>query len=388
MIRALTRIIPLLLLISIAGCVKDTYNMNMLSKEAHLSPVFAISAVKGDVTFSDMVKASDTVVYDKNNFVTLVFKEDSVIVLKLSDFSKGPIVQKTALIEPSIFDLSLQSIVNNISGDFKFLNPTINLYYSNSFTDSLVVNLLIDGINKTDTLPLNLAPFSLLKPDIPVRQEVSSTYLIDKSNSNLQDLISLPPEKLKISGSVVLNSLAKSIQPGDNVLSPNLLIGSLEVDLPLELSITNLQYKDTEDNFIKQKSDGKDSPFKPEDIQFLRIDLSAENGFPLEASVKMSLYDSATESILSTVDASGILKPAPVDSNGKASGTTKSTAIIEFTNEFFSKINDADKIIFTYTLITPDNGTKAVKIYSDYRINFSASLVVKPDINLNDIKLF
>jgi hypothetical protein len=388
MIRALTRIAPLLLLISITGCVKDTYNMNMLSKEAHLSPVIVISAVKGDVSFSDMVKASDTVVYDKNNFVTLVFKEDSVIVLKLSDFSKGPVVQKTAVIEPSIFDLSLQTIVNNISGDFKFVNPSINLKYSNSFSDSLVVNLIIDGINKNDTMPLNLAPFSVLKPDIPVEQEITSSYLIDKSNSNLQDIISMPPEKLKISGSVVLKSSAKSLQPGNDLLSPNQLLGSLEVDLPLELSISNLQYKDTEDNFIKQNSVGKDSLFKPEDIQFLRINLTAENGFPLAASVKMSLYDSASGSVLSTVDASGILKPAPVDSNGKASGTTQSTAIIEFTNEFFSKVNDADKIIFTYTLITPDNGTKAVKIYSDYRIKFSASLVVKPDINLSNIKLF
>ena len=43
-----------------AGCIKDTYNLKMLSKKAHLSPTFAISAVKGDISFSDMVKPNDT----------------------------------------------------------------------------------------------------------------------------------------------------------------------------------------------------------------------------------------------------------------------------------------------------------------------------------------
>src|SRR5450759_2853560 len=79
----------------ITGCIKETYNMRMLSKKAHISPTLAISAVKGDISFSDVVKSSDTVVFDKDKMVLLVFKKDSVIDLKLSDFTKATI-QKTA----------------------------------------------------------------------------------------------------------------------------------------------------------------------------------------------------------------------------------------------------------------------------------------------------
>jgi hypothetical protein len=52
---------------------------------------------------------------------------------------------------------------------------------------------------------------------------------------------------------------------------------------------------------------------------------------------------------------------------------------IEITREFWEKVNDADQIIFSFTLNTTDN----VKIYSDYKIDFKAALVLKPDIRFN-----
>ena len=89
----------MIMVLSVTGCIKETYNMNMLSKKAHLSPTLAISAVKGDISLSDIVKPNDTVVFDQNKLVILVFKKDSVVDLKLTDFSKGTIV-KTATIDP------------------------------------------------------------------------------------------------------------------------------------------------------------------------------------------------------------------------------------------------------------------------------------------------
>jgi hypothetical protein len=168
----------------------------------------------------------------------------------------------------------------------------------------------------------------------------------------------------------------------DNVLGPNHLLGSLVVEVPLDLEMKNLQLADTVDNFIKSDNSQTDDPLKPENFQLLRISVSAKNGFPLGVSLKMCLYNSATGDTLSTIKAKDILKPAPVDNNGKANGVTETTTSIEFTKVFFSSVNKADKIIFWFTLNTTGDGTQEVKIYSDYRINFKASLVVKPDINL------
>ena len=364
----------------ITGCIKETYNMRMLSKKAHISPTLAISAVKGDISFSDVVKPSDTVVFDQNKFVTFVFKKDSVIDLKLTDFAKGILVM-TATIDPSTFDLNIYDILSHITGDFLIPNPSIKFNYSNSFPDPVEINLKVTGIRKNDTVGLNLAPFTLAKPNIPVQQAITSTYIIDKTNSNLPLLISLPPEVINFSGTATVTTSVKSVQGGNNILGPAQLIGSLEIDVPMELKINNLQFTDTLDNFIKDNSNNSDNPLNPEDFQFLRVRISAKNGFPLGASLKMSLYDSATHTIKNTVDATEVLAPATVDSNGKVTGVTETSTVIEFTKEFFSSVNKADKIIFRFTLNSTGNGSQIVKIYSDYRINFNAALVVKPDIN-------
>ncbi len=359
----------------ITGCIKETYNMRMLSKKAHISPTLAISAVKGDISFSDVVKPSDTVVFDQNKFVTFVFKKDSVIDLKLTDFAKGNLVM-TATIDPGTFDLNIYDILSHITGDFLIPNPSIKFNYSNSFTDSVKINLKATGKRKNNTVDLNLAPFTLAKPNIPVQQVITSSYIIDKTNSNLPLLISLPPEVINYSGTATVTTSGVSF-PG-----PGRLIGSLEIDVPMELKINNLQFTDTLDNFIKDDSKNSDNPLKPEDFQFLRVIFSAKNGFPLGASLKMSLYDSATNTIKNTVDATDLLAPATVDSNGKVTGVTETATEIEFNKEFFSSVNKADKIIFRFTLNSTGNGSQIVKIYSDYRINFNAALVVKPDIKL------
>lgn len=381
MIKKSFLFISTIMALSITGCIKETYNMKMLSKEAHLSPTMAISAVKGDLSLSDIVKTNDTIVFDQNKFVTLVFKKNSVVDLKLSDFSKGTLVQKTATIGSSTFDLNIHDILNHITGSFLITNPSIIFNYSNSFPDLITINLNAKGKRKDQIVNLNLAPFNLTRPNVPSQQEITTSYTIDKTNSNLQNIISLPPEVIDFSGSAILTTSAKSGQIDDYALGVNHLVGSLEIDVPLELTINNLQFTDTVDNFLEDKGNGNNSPVKPEDFQFLRVNIAAKNGFPLGVSLKMSLYDSGTNTIKSTVDATGILEPATVDSNGKATGSTESSTSIEFTNEFFGSVNKADKIIFRFTLNSTGNGD--IKIYSDYRINFTAALVVKPDINLH-----
>src|ERR1035437_643848 len=86
MIKYLYRLSIIIAILLAAGCVKDTYNMTKLSKQQHLSPTMAISAIKGVVSLSDIVKSNDTVVIDNSNFVKLVFKKDSFPNLALSDF--------------------------------------------------------------------------------------------------------------------------------------------------------------------------------------------------------------------------------------------------------------------------------------------------------------
>ena len=371
----------MIMLLSITGCIKDIYNMSMLSKQTHLSPDMAISAVKGSFSLKDIVKPNDTITYDQNKLLIFVFKKNSIVDLKLADFVKGPVIQKTAPIPPDKIDVNLGDILSHITGSFKILNPSIKFNYTNSFPDSVQIDLNVTGSRKNKSVDLNLVPFKVKRPNLPDQQEISSTFTIDKSNSNLPDLFSLPPEVINYSGTATISYSLKN-SPVDYAVLTNHLTGSLDIEIPMELEMTNLQFADTVDNFLKEDSNSN-NPIKPEDFQLLQVKIIAENGFPAGVSLRMSLFDSSTGLIKNTVDAGSILTPAPVDSNGKVTGTAKSTATIEFTKDFFGTVSKADKIIFWLTLNTTGNGTQDVKIYSDYTFDFSAALVVKPDIKLN-----
>jgi hypothetical protein len=403
MIRKFPSLIFMIMVFLTSGCIKDTYDMNKLSKRIHLSPAINIAAIKGDISLSDMVSSNDTIVFDQDNFVRLIFKEDSLIDLALSDFSalknksglyerelvlpetdyrKATLSQLVATIEADSIDLEIEDILSNISGDVHIANPILRLNYTNSFLNPVQITFLATGIRAGTTVDLNLAPFTLSYPADEIEHQVSDVYIIDKNNSALSDLISLLPEKVYFSGSALLDvPVGKSLKD-EPVIDSDHLYGSLEIEVPLDLSLSNFEFADTVDNFLDDAFES-DSDFDWDDFELFKVDFKVKNGFPMGVSLTMGLYDSLNMQIISSVDASDILDPAPVDGNGKASGTAETTTSIEFTKEFFSSIKLADKIIFKFTLNTTGNGSTDVKIYSDYRIDFNASLVMKADINFN-----
>jgi hypothetical protein len=409
MIRKIYQLLFMLMFLFTAGCIKETYDMNKLSQKMQLTPGLAISAIKGDISFSDMVKPNDTIIFDQNKYVKIIFRKDPLFDLSLIDFLplknlietsrtnngkliadpvvtsmnylKGPTF--VAKINPDTLNLDIGDILKKVSGEFQISSPTIKFYYSNSFGVPLKIKLNATGIRKgKQPVNLNLDTLSLNLPAPPLPPDVSGSFTIDKSTSNLPKLLSLPPEEIIFSGAAVLNPFLKNNPGNNNIVGTGRIKGRIEIEIPLEFRMNKFQYADTIDNFLKDDGNSGNNPVKPEDFELVRIDINARNGFPFGVSLKMSLYDSATQTVKSTVDATGILESAPTDSNGKVTDVTETGTSIEFTKEFFSSVTKADKVIFYFTLNTTDNGSKDVKIYSDYRIDFNAALVIKPVIKL------
>jgi hypothetical protein len=284
--------------------------------------------------------------------------------------------------DTDILDTGLDEIMSNITGQVHISNPSIKLIYSNSFGIPIDVTLNVAGKRNSQTVDLLLAPFSILYPASLSVNSVTSSFTINKTNSSLPDLISLLPTEITFAGSAKMNPTGPPAGGRNNfVYGDSRFLGDLEVEVPLELRISDLQFSDTLDNFLKPDNNNNSS-FKVEDMDSLRVNIVANNGFPLGVSVKMLLYDSGKRAVVKTIDATNLLQPALVDANGKSTGKTESSTTIEFKKDFFDAINSANKIIFMFILNTTDNGTKDVKIYSDYSISFKASMVVKPNINL------
>jgi len=308
------------------------------------------------------------------------------VELKLSnpdlDYVKGYFGQTTDTFDPDSIDLEISDILNRLTGSFSIISPSIKVNYSNSFAVPIEISLNVTGRRGSKKVALGLSPILLASPVAPASRDIDGSFTVNKNNSSLPALISLPPEVISFSGTTKMNPSGLSTLRNNYVFGNSRFIGSAEIEIPLEFRINNLQFTDTVDNFLKDDSGSEESSFSTEDFDMLRISLLAKNGFPLGVSVSLSLYDGVTKKVTSTINATDILKPAPVGTNGRANGVSESTTSLLFSKEFFDSIDISDKVIFKFTLNTTNGGGTDVKIYSDYRIDFNAALVLKPDINL------
>jgi hypothetical protein len=296
------------------------------------------------------------------------------------DYARGYFGQTTEQIDPEVLDTGIDEIINSITGTFHISDPSIKLKYSNSFGIPMEVTLNATGKKSSQSVNLGLAPFLISYPAAPVEKVKKDSLIINKNNSSLPAIISLPPSTISFSGSAKTNPAGPnpSNRWSNYIYGNSKFLGNVEVEIPLQLWMNNIQFSDTVDNFLKLKS-SDNSDIKPSDFDSLRINITVQNGFPLGASVKLMLYDPVKKMVLRTIDGSSLLLPAPVDGSGKSTGSTESTTTILFNKDFFDTAESAENIIFLFTLKTSGNGTTDVKIYSDNKLTFKASVMAKPN---------
>lgn len=320
--------------------------------------------------------------------VLVNFNSTDKIELELSlkdpdiDYVKGYFSQISETIEPDTLDLDIDEILNSLTGEFLISNPIIRLNYSNSFAIPLKVDFQATGSRDSRSVNLGLDPIMISYPQYPESRDISSVITIDRDNSDLPELISLPPGKVVFSGSAAMNPDGNTGARDNYVFGDSRFLASAEVEVPLEFRMNNLQFADTIDNFLKLDEDD-DSPVKPENFKSLELLLTATNYFPLGVGVRMGLYDEDTGEVLSDIDASKLLEAAPVNQSGKSSGFRETKTTFEIDQDFFDAIKSSEKIIIWFTLNTSSSGTVDVKIYSDYKIGFKTSVVAKPEIIFN-----
>jgi hypothetical protein len=364
--------------ITIKGITDTTGSLSLTGREIDLSTDPAQKFNRIPVSYSINLSSNGTMIN---------FKKDDSIHIALNmldpnlDYVKGYFGQMSTLIDPDILETGFNEVIQNLSGSFRISDPLIKLKYFNSFGIPIRVTLNASGKKNNQMVNLGLAPFTVSSPGTLAERDKYDSLLINKTNSSLADLISLPPTLINFSGSVMMNPAGPAGGRNNFIFGNSRFLANLEVQIPLQLSMKNLQFADTVDNFLKLKSTDK-SEVKPTDFDSLKVKIVAENGFPLGVSIRLMLFDSVKNVVVKTIDASSLLLPAPVDANGKSTGKTETTTTILFNKDFFDAATSANKIILLFTLNTSGNGTTDVKIYSDYTLSFKASVMAKPNLNL------
>lgn len=366
--------------------VTETLNINHMQLEGSFPLPNTIITFDADPAYPyNKIPIEYTLNVNSNN-ILVDFRSTDQVHIDLNvenaefDYIKGYFGQQVETVEPDTLDFGIEEYMRNISGDFLLTNPSIKINYSNSFGLPIEVAFNGQGIKGSESVNLGLAPIVVAYPAAPAIRDIASSFIINKSNSSLPELVSLPPESIVFSGSAKMNPGGDPNHLRNNyVFGNSRFLGAVEMELPLELSINNLQLTDTTDNFLS--GDGGSDEFNAEDLELVKIGLVLKNGFPFDINVKMSLYHSGTKTIKGTIDVPGLLKAAPVDATGKVNGISESNSTIEVTDQFLRNVESADQVIFTFRTSTTNAAN--VKIYSDYRIDFNVSMFVKTKFNLD-----
>lgn len=290
------------------------------------------------------------------------------------DYITGYFGMQTEGEENDTIDLDLGEIFAGNSNAFYLANPIMRMHYRNSFGLPIEISTEARGVIEGEApVYLNRAAENLVYPTTTEIREAESIFVIDKDNSDLPDIISMLPDQIIFGGSVTTNPLGDT--GTDNIVfSDSRLIADLEVEIPMEFWMNNLVLADTIDNFLSPDEDGE-SPF--DFIDQFELRMFIENGFPLGGMFSITLYDSATTTVMSAIETGDFFDPAPVDANGVVTSPREKSTTIALSESFKSDSYVADKMIINFTFNTTEGSSQPVKLMSDYSIYFRAGLVVR-----------
>lgn len=263
-------------------------------------------------------------------------------------------------------------------GTFALTDPRISLKFTNSL--SLPMNIGIEQLQLKqkpsgivqDVLLSNFQnPFPILYPQVPGNPVVTNVF-INKSNSNLKDLITPTKKVLLFQVDAITNPTGKTINKFTKT-------GSLDVEVGVELPLTGYGY-----NWVL--GDTVELGLALSEQQNLKsgiLRLNLENKFPIDVQLQVYFLDEnmqVKDSLFSGTD--DFVKSGILDASGRVITATKTTKDIPADNKKMANITASKFVVIRAEVETKDGPLqKDVKIYSDYYIK--VKMGIKAEMTYN-----
>lgn len=263
------------------------------------------------------------------------------------------------------------SVFNNIiGGTLDLENVDVNITMENGIgVDArLLINQFQTLNTKTNTStslthsiinnPINLNRAQLTN-SVP---EVSYTFynsLLSTSNSNIDNLIEIFPDKLKYEIDLLINPLGNISGSNDFVYKKHPLKTKLNIEFPLSLVANNLTVVDTSDFNFSKNSTGN--------IIDGTLFVYADNGYPFDAELSLDLLD-GSNNIIKKLPVVNQISSALVDANLRVVQRKKSVLSIPISQSDTETLYRARKSVITVTFNTVSQ-PQFIKIYDDYTID-------------------
>jgi len=197
---------------------------------------------------------------------------------------------------------------------------------------------------------------------------IEQSWVYDKNNSTIENIIALPPQQIEYFGSANLNG---SISGNLNfITSDSKMTLGVEVDFPMSLNIANISLKDT---IVINEIENVNN------IESLSLFMNIDNGFPLDTKLDILLRDSVSNVTFDTLEianfSSGI-----TDDNGYLIESYFSKNQFNLNNDQIENLSRSNQLVLDVTLNTEEN--KSIKLYSDYEFLVSIGMLI--NLNLDE----
>lgn len=259
--------------------------------------------------------------------------------------------------------IEIEFFENWIRGDVYFEDPTIAIYTRNSFgiPSRSIIHYFDVRTVKHDVLKLqspyinNGVDFGYPKLPNEVGQVKSDTFVFNRRNSNIDVILGAGPEAVYYYVDALANPERDTTITGF-VTDKSAYEVQVEVDLPLYGKVSGFAVRDTFDWNFSSYDEVKNAEFK----------VVTENGLGLEVGIQGYFLDDKNTVLDSLFTVSTpIVKPAPVDAQGKTTGKTKAETFAPFDAERFSHLKQAKRVLLQATFFTNDRGQTSVKVKKD-----------------------
>ena len=199
-----------------------------------------------------------------------------------------------------------------------------------------------------------------------------SEWFYDKSNSNLDELISfIPDDKLNLDATLDVNP---------NAVNDNFLHDESEfwidiyAETPLHFNINNVEILDT--LTIESPIDTSDL----EQILEATLHFDYRSELPLEVQLHTQMIDTLSKNVFFELDPL-LLNPAPISTIGEVTEPAKGRMSISLTQDEITDLADVNGIPFKLTVSSSETETKNAKISANSSIELKVQVEVKIDID-------
>lgn len=257
------------------------------------------------------------------------------------------------------------SFFKQLEGSFFLANPSFSIESRNSVgvPSALTLEMMAtteDGI--IDSLAANPAQQIIQHPSVPGQTSVS-TLSYNRNNSRLPYLISLPPDTISLSGSVLTNPSAGS--QINFIRADSKLAVGLTFDLPFELSLTNLGFADT----IEAPRGLFDN------ILDAQLNFNATSTFPFQLDLKLMFVDSM--GIVVHEEAITLIPPASTDAQGRVVSPVTGRSTLQIDRTEIERARLASQWALGVRLNTSGQGTVPVRLYNDYFLRLKTGVELR-----------